>query len=166
MTQTEQRHVVAALTPSPMRRGAAVVVLVTLGGLSINLGVAAGDASALARLALCAFGVAAIWVSVKCWRATAHGIVLHSDGTIGEGGVGGQALVHVSQIQSIARGPFASKPSQGFTLVLNDKQPLAWAPGLWWRVGKRLGLGGVTRAHEGKVMAEAIEMMRAGLGPK
>jgi hypothetical protein len=53
------------------------------------------------------------------------------------------------------------KPSNGFTVVMETKQPRAWAPGLWWRVGRRVGVGGVTGASQTKFMAEQIALRLA-----
>jgi hypothetical protein len=61
-------------------------------------------------------------------------------------------------IRSVERGAFAFKPSHGFTLVMKEKQPRAWAPGLWWRLGRRVGVGGVTSAGQTKFMAEQIAL--------
>jgi hypothetical protein len=40
-----------------------------------------------------------------------------------------------------------------------------WAPGLWWRFGKRVGVGGVTPAGQGKAMADVIAA-RIGTGAR
>jgi hypothetical protein len=36
-----------------------------------------------------------------------------------------------------------------------------WVPGLWWRIGRSVGVGGMTGAAETKMMAEMIEAMIA-----
>jgi hypothetical protein len=46
-------------------------------------------------------------------------------------------------------------------LRLSDKAPRAWYPGLWWRMGRRVGIGGVTSAAQTKAMAEIIAAMIA-----
>ena len=71
----------------------------------------------------------------------------------------GTVLARIDEIRSVVRGTFALKPSNGFTLVLNSKKPRAWMPGLWWRLGRRVGVGGVTNAGQAKFMAERISMM-------
>ena len=55
------------------------------------------------------------------------------------------------------RGAFAFKPSNGFMLKLSRKGPFAWEPGIWWRIGRRVGVGGVTPGTPAKVMAEMIQ---------
>jgi hypothetical protein len=61
----------------------------------------------------------------------------------------------------VERGAFALKPSNGFTLVMKHKSPRAWAPGIWWRTGYRVGVGGVTAAGQSRFMAEQIALMIA-----
>jgi hypothetical protein len=36
-----------------------------------------------------------------------------------------------------------------------------WQPGLWWRLGKRVGVGGVAPGHQTKAMAQIIEALLA-----
>jgi hypothetical protein len=60
------------------------------------------------------------------------------------------------EIKRVERGALAFKPSNGFLLTLEQPQPRAWVPGLWWRVGRRVGIGGITPAGEGRYMADQI----------
>jgi hypothetical protein len=43
----------------------------------------------------------------------------------------------------------------------------SWHPGLWWRLGQRIGIGGVTPGSQSKSMAEILSIMIAqrGQGP-
>ena len=44
----------------------------------------------------------------------------------------------------------------------------AWAPGMWWRVGRRVGVGGLTGGAESRAVADALAAMlveRAGRAP-
>jgi len=68
----------------------------------------------------------------------------------------GRLLARIADIKGIERGTFAFKPSSGFLLRLNAPADRAWAPGLWWRFGRSVGVGGVTGSREGKYMAETI----------
>jgi hypothetical protein len=65
-------------------------------------------------------------------------------------------IVPIDQIRSVERGVFAFKPSNGFTIRLKSKAPAAWQPGLWWRAGRSVGVGGVTSSTPAKFMAEQI----------
>ena len=77
----------------------------------------------------------------------------------------GVVLARLDQIIRVDRGAMAMKPANGFTLVLDARQPFGWAPGMWWRLGRRVGVGGVAVAHQAKFMAEVIaERMQRSAG--
>ncbi|MEJ6609340.1 MAG: hypothetical protein QNL63_06380, partial [Paracoccaceae bacterium] len=65
-------------------------------------------------------------------------------------------IAYVDQIVSIDRGMLAFKPSNGFIFKVKTAQPRAWNPGLWWRFGRRVGVGGVTPGSSTKMMADII----------
>ena len=67
-------------------------------------------------------------------------------------------MARLDDVQSVERGAFALKPSNGFTLVMKHKNQRAWAPGMWWRMGYRVGVGGVTAAGQSRFMAEQIAL--------
>ncbi|MEL6913441.1 MAG: hypothetical protein AAFP13_02960 [Pseudomonadota bacterium] len=73
----------------------------------------------------------------------------------------GPTLAQVAEIEAVERGAFAMKPSQGFLLRLSQPLPRAYVPGLYWRIGRRLGIGGVTHAGQAKAMAQTIEALLA-----
>lgn len=105
-------------------------------------------------------GGGAIWMADKMRRATAGAIELtpkvlrDSDGTI---------IAHVADIEHIDRGVFAFKPSNGFLLRTKSGtgDETVWRPGLWWRVGRRVGVGGMTPGSQTKFMSEIISAMIA-----
>jgi hypothetical protein len=61
----------------------------------------------------------------------------------------------------VDRGTFAFKPSNGFLLRTETRQPRLWQPGLYWRTGRRIGVGGITRAAESKALADLIAIKLA-----
>jgi hypothetical protein len=104
---------------------------------------------------LFALGGAAIWLGVRLWQATALPLELTPAGLrVADGRV----VARMAEIGRVGHGVFAFKPSNGFVLTLDRPAAAAWAPGLWWRLGKRVGVGGVTSRHEGRAMAEIIEI--------
>jgi hypothetical protein len=40
-------------------------------------------------------------------------------------------------------------------------QSNVWRPGMWWRVGRRIGVGGMTPAHQCKHISEIIAVIMA-----
>ena len=79
---------------------------------------------------------------------------------------GGRRIGLTADMRGVSRGTFAVKPSNGFVVTFADAGGLAWAPGLWWRIGRRVGVGGMTPAAPGRAMAERIaETIAARDGP-
>ena len=42
--------------------------------------------------------------------------------------------------------------------------PRVWRPGIWWRIGRRVGIGGVMPGHQTKAMAEILAALQAERG--
>ncbi|MEG3661045.1 hypothetical protein [Celeribacter halophilus] len=155
------------VTPSPMRRVSAVAMLGVLGILLLRvaLGPEALGAGWVAMLLV--FAAAVFWVSWRLWEATACRLVLTEEELVEEGldGARGRVLCRLDDIAGVERGTFAFKPSNGFMIRLKTPASRVWAPGLWWRFGKRVGVGGVTPAGQGKAMADVIAA-RIGTGAR
>lgn len=139
---------------SPPRRAVAVVVVGALAVLLLSLGLRAGDTPLIA-LAFLACGAAGGWAAWALWRATAERVIWTGD-ALRTGA--DEVIATADQIARVDRGAFAFKPSSGFVLTLTARAPRRWAPGLWWRFGRRVGVGGVTHAAPAKAMAEAIAL--------
>ncbi|MGR3541461.1 MAG: hypothetical protein ACU0BS_08535 [Hasllibacter sp.] len=139
---------------SPARRLFALGVLGALGVLLLWLSLGAQDMAAGWRLAVAALGAGALAMAGWMRSATRIRLVLDEDGLREDGG---ETLAPLDAVSRSDRGPFANKPSAGFVLRLDRMVgPPAWRPGLWWRVGRRVGVGGVVAGHEARAMSEAI----------
>ncbi len=147
-------QVIARLYPSAARRGFAAIVLVALGAALLWVGLVQPPAEFGWRLFLLGGGGWSLASAYWLWQATAVGIEL-TDTQLREEG-GGRVLANLADVRRISRGALALKPSNGFLLTMATPGPGVWAPGLWWRVGRRVGVGGVTARHETRFMAEAI----------
>jgi len=107
---------------------------------------------------LIGFGAASLYGGYRMWDVTGRRIELTeeelrlSDGTV---------ICHVKDIHKIDRSFFAFKPSNGFLVSTKVSYPFHWAPGLWWRFGKRIGIGGVTPGSQSKIMADTIAALVA-----
>ncbi|MEM8654930.1 MAG: hypothetical protein AAGF36_09300 [Pseudomonadota bacterium] len=110
---------------------------------------------------LFALGGGSIWIAEKMRRATA--LVLELTPQVLRDS-SGATLAEVPDIQSLDRGMFAFKPSNGFLLRLSSSNGRRWRPGLWWRLGNRVGVGGMTPGHQAKFMAEILSAMIADRG--
>lgn len=150
--------VILALQPAPARRAVGAALVGALGALVLWLAVVAPPAAALWHGFLLGFGALALWGAARIWRATGQAVELTdaglrcSDGTM---------IAAFDEIEAIDRGMFAFKPSNGFLLKLSAPASRAWRPGLWWRTGRRVGVGGLTPRGPARAMADAIQVRLA-----
>lgn len=154
--QPSRTDVLATLNPRPARRWVAVVLQAALALLVMSLGVSILPQAPLPGGALLIVGGAVFWGAVRLYRATQAQVLLTREELTDSDG---RLLARIEEIREIDRGVFAFKPSNGFLLHLYRPAGRVWVPGLWWRVGRFVGVGGVTSANEGKAMAELISML-------
>lgn len=148
--------------PAPVaRRAVAVAVLCALGLIHLWIVITTPPAAIIGSLFLYAVGFGALYMAFRIWTATKSRLLLTDEDIREETG---RVLCRVEDIERIERGAFAFKPSNGFVVVLKEKAPRGWAPGLWWRIGRRVGVGGVTSAGAGKAMADVVAARVAGVG--
>ncbi len=107
---------------------------------------------------LFAVGGAAFWLAHRMWHATNDWIEL-TQTELRTGA--GRVIAKVEDIEAVDRGAFAFKPSNGFLVKTRTKAANSWEPGLWWRVGHRIGIGGMTAAAETKFMSEILSALIA-----
>ncbi|MEZ5912450.1 MAG: hypothetical protein R3D84_09700 [Paracoccaceae bacterium] len=152
-------EILATLTPTAPRRIVGTSVLAALGALLLSVASLRTPAALWLAILLYAMGAMALFLAVRLWQVTARRLELTA-GELRE--AGGARLAHVAEIRSVSRGAFAFKPSNGFGLRLSAPGARAWRPGLWWRIGTRVGVGGVTSGPEARFMAETIDRLIAG----
>ncbi|WP_347310428.1 hypothetical protein [Defluviimonas sp. SAOS-178_SWC] len=146
-------EILARITPSPARRVFATSVLGGLGVLLELLAFLRPPASLPLQAMLIALGAVALVLCIRLHAAAGRGLVLTTEALSDSDG---RVVATLDEIRKVERGAFAFKPSNGFVLHLKDKRPGAWAPGLWWRMGRRVGVGGVISGAEGRAMADLI----------
>ena len=147
-------NVILSAGASPARRLAALGILGALGALLLWLAVGTGGMAAGWRAFVGAVGLGTLAVAGWMQTASRRRLVLTESALMEEGG---EVLAPLDAVARSDRGPFATKPSSGFVLRLDRPAgPAAWRPGLWWRVGRRVGVGGVVAGHEARAMSEAI----------
>lgn len=143
---------VFVLTASLPRRVFGTAMLVGLGLILLNL--AATHPGVLWRIMLAVPGLAAFWLARGLWLSTAGHVALTDAGLVDHRG---HVLAALDEIADIDRSTFAFKPSNGVLVKLKHKAKPAWAPGMWWRHGKRLGIGGVTASADGRLLADLLK---------
>lgn len=103
-------------------------------------------------------GAGSLWMADHMRKATSGEIQLtetelrDADGTV---------IARIEDIDGMDRGFFAFKPSNGFLLKTKSPGSRIWRPGLWWRMGRRIGIGGMTPGRETKFMSEIIAVKMA-----
>lgn len=107
---------------------------------------------------LIVLGGAALYTGSRMWQATALIVELTEDGLRDSAGT---ILARIDDIEALDRGVFAFKPSNGFLITTKSRQSRLWRPGLYWRTGRRIGIGGVTPGAETKFMSEMIQGLMA-----
>lgn len=141
------------LMASPGRRGIGVGSVGALGLIMLWLAFIQNPGPQW-QAAMVAMGLGALWMARRMWRATSAWLVLTPDALESSDG---RVLARMDDVAAVARGAFAFKPSNGFTLTLRKGGPFAWEPGLWWRIGRRVGVGGVTPGTPARLIAEVIQ---------
>ena len=152
-----QDNVLAVVKASAARRWMGVLMLGGLGGMVIYVALASPPGLGW-QVFLIVIGGLALWMAEKMRRATEHRIELTETEIRSSDGV---VIALVSDIQGVDRGVFAFKPSNGFMVKTKTPQSRIWRPGLWWRLGRRVGVGGVTAAGQTKAMSEILSAMLA-----
>lgn len=145
--------ILLSVRASTVRRSIAAVILAGIGLMVLQYGLS-GSGGGLGSVLALAIGAFGIWFSFSTWNGTDRTIELTSKG-IRE--TGGPLLVRLEDIQAVDRGAFAFKPSGGFVLKLKSSHRRGWVPGLWWRLGRRFGVGGILPSVQTKLMADLIQ---------
>lgn len=153
-------EILAELYPSLPRRLLGTGCLVALGVLCGMLGAAAVHTSPVTALAYVGLTVAAGFMAYRLWTSTETYIELTRtvlrDST-------GRTMARVKDIRTVERGAFAFKPSHGFVVMLETPAPRVVVPGVWWRFGRRIGVGGTAPPGQARFMAEVLsELVRRG----
>lgn len=147
--------VMTIVQASFMRRWFGISALLMLGALLVYLGFSTSPAPAWQAF-LIALGAGALWMAEATRRATENYVELTREGLRSSSG---EVIVTLDQIAGIERGAFALKPSNGFLIRLKARRQRRWQPGLWWAMGRKIGIGGVTPGSQTKVMAQMLEAM-------
>jgi len=158
MFNPDQDGIYARVQASPGRAVFAYGVLFGLGAIVLYIAIAFPPAPAW-MVFMIAFGVLMLWLAEKQRRAAKLEILLMEDEVVDSDG---RVLARIADVTGVSRGALAFKPSNGFTLITRDRGAGAYVPGIWWRFGRRVGVGGITGAGQTKFMAEQIALRIKG----
>lgn len=155
----DENEVLATVSASTGRRFLGLVSLGVLGVLLIYIAFVRPP-ELIWQLFLIAVGGIALWMADAMRRATASRVELTPKGLRDADGT---VIAAIEDIQSMDRGFFAFKPSNGFLLKLRSGagEGRIWRPGLWWRMGRRIGIGGMTPGNQTKFMSDVLAALLA-----
>lgn len=152
---TDGNEVLASVRASPVRRLVGLAVLWFMGALLLWLALMRPPETMGFQAILVGLGLGAFWTGERMRRATALAVELTDAGLRGSNG---EVIAPWEQIIGVGRGTFAFKPSNGLVVRLGSPARAQWRPGLWWRWGRWVGIGGVTPGAQARVMADIIAM--------
>lgn len=150
--------VILSIRPRMAQRVVSVAAMLAIAGLLGAVALGPSEHGPVWRLALLAAAAGFGLLAARFWAATSVAIELTQDALRTSGGV---VLAPVAQIERVDKGVFALKPSNGVLIVTASPAPMAWQPGLWWRYGRRIGIGGATSSAQAKAIADTITLMMA-----
>ncbi len=161
-------EVLATIDPRPARRGFATGVVGLLGMMLIYLAGTHPPEDPLWLVFLILMGGGSLYLSWLLWQATGRQLELTRT-ELRE--AGGRVLFSIDEVKSVDRGFFAFKPSNGFLVRLTapTTRGRVYAPGLWWRAGRTVMVGGVTSGAQAKSVSDLINVImidRAGNLPR
>ncbi|MGJ8615457.1 MAG: hypothetical protein ACSHWS_01375 [Sulfitobacter sp.] len=162
MTSQDNQEVLAVVQASAGRRFLGLASLTGLGLMLLYIAFARSP-DLVWQLFLIVVAAAALWCADAMRRGTASSVELTQNELRD---ADGSLIARVADIQSMDRGFFAFKPSNGFLIKTKTPDTRVWRPGLWWRVGRRIGIGGMTPGHQTKFMSEILAAMMAERDPQ
>lgn len=149
---------IVRLEVTPGRRWISAAVLTLIGTSLIYFSISSPPATAFGRFALPALGILVLWQVFIALRSTAQSLILTDEGIQIEGG---ELLFSLDNVVNVPRGILALKPSNGFSVTLKRPVKWRWAPGLYWCVGRHVGIGGSVSSAQAKYMADTLVVMLA-----
>lgn len=147
-----QKQIVELRRPEVMRWMIMIVIMVMILPCAL-IAVSTLQASPLTSLLMVMFVLGGGWLVRALLMSDASAIMFDGERLYDDAGT---ELCRFDEIADIERGMALFKPSGGFVVVLNTAKPRGWSPGLWWRWGRRIGIGGATPGRLAKHMADAI----------
>ena len=141
------------ITASQPRRIFMLAVLAALGLIFVLLGFSSAPVAMGWRVAFVAVAAVIFYYLPVINRSTAVGLTFDGTRLTDTNGI---EICRLDQVTTVEKGALAFKPTNGFTLRLKEPAPRGWSPGIWWRFGRNVGVGGVLSGNQTKLMAEAI----------
>ncbi|MCY4445271.1 MAG: hypothetical protein OXC02_02250 [Rhodobacteraceae bacterium] len=142
-----------AIVRPPLGKRVVATSLLVLGGLGLGYYGTVYYWGQPGSFILYFLALVTFFVCFKFYTTTGQSVLLFHNRVISSSG---ELLFEVQNIKSIDNGLFAFKPSNGALVHLHSSMPAIVRFGLWWRIGKRVGIGGCTSRAEVNVMVDLI----------
>jgi len=151
-------EIIGYIDPRPARRITAVAGVGLLGTLLIYIAATHPPRDIAWLLFLVLVGAWCLYISWRMWVVTGVRLELTKDELREQNG---RVLFAIEELERVDRGFFAFKPANGFLIKLKDKttRGRAYAPGLWWRAGRTIMVGGVVSGRQAKAVADLIKVL-------
>lgn len=151
-------EVIGFIDPRPARRITAVSAVGLLGTIQIYIAATHPPRDFLWLLFLVVLGAACIYAAWRMWVVTGVRLELTKDELREKDG---RVLFTIDEVAHVDRGFFAFKPANGFQIRLKEKttRGRVYAPGLWWRAGRMIMVGGVVSGRHAKAVADLIKVL-------
>ena len=145
--------VIATLAPTPARRVIAVAAIGGIGAVVLWMAATYPAPSAAILVGLVGLAVLCFAAAAYVWRVSAVRLEL-TEHELRD--TAGRQLFALADVDQIEKGMLAWKPAGGFAVVLKSRKGRIWVPGVWWRLGRRVMIGGATNSGEAKAMADLM----------
>ena len=100
--------------------------------------------------------ISILWFRRFLSRYSKIGFVISTDGLFD---LNMDLICTIDDIKKIDVSPYTFKSANGFIILLKTKSSFKSIPGLYWRVGKRISIGGLVSKNESKLLSgRLIEM--------
>jgi len=148
--------IIVKIQPSPARRLFGVVILSLSALVMLNFAFAGATHSVAMKFTLFVMAVVFLWQAQANLRFGNASLILTREGLFDDKGT---LICRLSNMTLIDRGWFSFKPSNGFLIRLREAEKWKWSPGIYWRIGRRLGVGGSISPSQTKEMSDKLVLL-------
>ena len=95
----------------------------------------------------------AFWFRSFLKRYSKVGFLINQSGLFN---LDGSIICEIGDIERIDVSPYTFKSANGFIVILKTKSSFKSIPGLYWRLGNRLSIGGLVSKNESKFLSQTL----------
>lgn len=149
-------EIIVKIQPSFGRRLFGIIILCLSALVMLNFALKGSAHSTVLKFILFGLGVMFLWQAQSSWRFANAALILKREGLFDDQD---RLICSMSNIAGVDRGWFSFKPSNGFLLRLKKPVGRKWYPGLFWLIGKRMGVGGAISPVQTKEMSDKLILL-------